>query len=41
MAPSWRDPEFSAQKRETKFCNQLLARISLTAMPTREVAVEA
>ena len=40
MADGWCHPELSAQKRRTKLCNQLLARISLTAKPTREIAVE-
>ena len=34
-------PEFSAQKRSTKLCNQFLARIGFAAMPAREIAVEA
>jgi hypothetical protein len=31
----------NARGCRAKLCNKLLARISLTAMPTREIAVEA
>jgi hypothetical protein len=41
MADGRRDAQLGAQKRGAKLCNQLLARIRLTAKPTREIAVEA
>jgi hypothetical protein len=40
MANRWSHPEFSTQESRAKLCNQLLARISFTAMPAREIAIE-
>ncbi len=40
MADGRCHPEFSAQERGAKLCDQFLTRISLTGKTTREIAVK-